>query len=110
MKLLVNALGAWVAIRAAEGHYSRPAAVGVAMLVSRLGPGAMALALAGYGLKRLDEAGAFDDFKASRGALRSTRNGRLNNPARGASRDDSDSDREHDIGSDAAQPRAQASR
>lgn len=80
MKLLVNALGAWVAIRAAEGQYSRPAAIGIAMLVSRLGPGAIALTLAGYGLKRLDEAGAFDDFKQSRGSLRSASRGRLSRP------------------------------
>ena len=80
MKLLVNALGAWVAIRAAEGQYSRPAAIGIAMLVSRLGPGAIALTLAGYGLKRLDEAGAFDDFKQSRGSLRSAARGRLSRP------------------------------
>jgi hypothetical protein len=66
MRLLVNALGAWVAVRAAEGQYSRPVAIGLAMLVSRMGPGAVALTLAGYGLKRLDEAGAFDEFKPSR--------------------------------------------
>ena len=66
MRLLVNALGAWVAVRAAEGQYSRPVAVGLAMLVARMGPGAVALTLAGYGLKRLDEAGAFDDFKQSK--------------------------------------------
>lgn len=66
MKLLVNALGAWVAVRAAEGHYPRPVAIGLTMLVSRLGAPAAALAIAGYALKRLDEAGAFDDFKQAR--------------------------------------------
>lgn len=66
MKLLVNALGAWVAVRAAEGHYPRPVAIGLTMLVSRLGAPAAALAIAGYALKRLDEAGAFDDFRQPR--------------------------------------------
>ncbi len=75
MRLLVNALGAYAAVRAAEGQYSRPVAVGLAMLVARMGPGAVALTLAGYGLKRLDEAGAFDEFKQSRRLSR--RNARL---------------------------------
>lgn len=59
MKLLVHALGAWLAVEAASGRYPRPIAVGLTMLVSRLGTPATLLALAGYGLKRLQEGGAF---------------------------------------------------
>ncbi len=60
MKLMVHALGAWFAIEAASGRYPRPVAVGLTMLVSRLGAPATALAMAGYGLMRLKEAGAFE--------------------------------------------------
>lgn len=60
MKLLVHALGAWFAVEAASGRYPRPIAVGLTMLVSRLGAPATVLALAGYGLKRLQEGGAFE--------------------------------------------------
>lgn len=60
MKLLVHALGAWFAVEAASGRYPRPVAVGLTMLVSRLGLPATAFALAGYGLMRLKEAGAFE--------------------------------------------------
>lgn len=60
VKLMVHALGAWFAVEAASGRYPRPVAVGLTMLVSRLGTPATALAMAGYGLMRLREAGAFD--------------------------------------------------
>lgn len=60
MKLMVHALGAWFAVEAAYGRYPRPVAVGLTMLVARLGAPATALAMAGYGLLRLKEAGAFE--------------------------------------------------
>ena len=60
MKLLVHALGAWFVVEAASGRYPRPIAVGLTMLVSRLGAPATAFAMAGYGLLRLKEAGAFE--------------------------------------------------
>ncbi|MCO5093316.1 hypothetical protein [Bosea sp. (in: a-proteobacteria)] len=60
MKLMVHALGAWFAVEAASGRYPRPVAVGLTMLVSRLGAPATVLAMAGYGLMRLREAGAFE--------------------------------------------------
>jgi len=70
MKLLVHGLGAWFAVEAASGRYSRPFAIGLTMLVTRLGAPAMAFAIAGYGLKRLQEAGAFE---SSQSRLRVTR-------------------------------------
>lgn len=60
MKLMVHALGAWFAVEAASGRYPRPVAVGLTMLVARLGAPATALAMTGYGLLRLKEAGAFE--------------------------------------------------
>ncbi len=60
MKLFVHALGAWFAVEAASGRYPRPVAVGLTMLVSRLGAPATAFAMVGYGLMRLREAGAFE--------------------------------------------------
>jgi hypothetical protein len=63
MKLLVHALGAWVTVEAASGRYPRPLAIGLTMLVSRLGAPTAALAIAGFALKRLDEAGAFDSLR-----------------------------------------------
>jgi len=60
LKLFVHGLGAWFAIEAASGRYPRPIAVGLTMLVSRLGAPATLLAVAGYGLERLREAGAFE--------------------------------------------------
>lgn len=60
LKLIVHGLGAWFAAEAASGRYPRPIAVGLTMLVSRLGAPATLLAVAGYGLERLREAGAFD--------------------------------------------------
>ncbi|KRE03945.1 hypothetical protein ASE61_10050 [Bosea sp. Root670] len=64
MKLLVHALGAWFAVEAASGRYPRPVAVGLTMLVSRLGAPATAFAMLGYGLLRLQEAGAFERRRA----------------------------------------------
>lgn len=66
MKLLVHALGAWITVEAASGRYPRPFAIGLTMLVSRLGAPTAALAMAGFALKRLDEAGAFDGLRAPR--------------------------------------------
>jgi hypothetical protein len=70
MKLLVHGLGAWFAVEAASGRYPRPVAVGLTMLVTRLGAPAMALAMAGYGLKRLQEAGAFEGWPGKPAAPR----------------------------------------
>lgn len=67
MKLLVHVLGAWITVEAASGRYPRPLAIGLTMLVSRLGAPTAALALAGFALKRLDEAGAFDGLRRSTG-------------------------------------------
>jgi len=64
MKLLVHALGAWFAVEAASGRYPRPIAVGLTMLVSRLGAPATAFAMVGYGLMRLKEAGAFEQAQS----------------------------------------------
>lgn len=66
MRLLVHALGAWVAAEAASGRYSRPVAVGLTMLVSRLGTPTAMMALACFAAKRLDEAGAFDELRRPR--------------------------------------------
>ena len=66
MRLLVHALGAWITVEAASGRYPRPLAIGLTMLVSRLGAPTAALALAGFALKRLDEAGAFANLRVSR--------------------------------------------
>ncbi|CAM5767540.1 hypothetical protein [Bosea minatitlanensis] len=63
MKLLVHLLGAWVSVEAASGRYPRPLAIGLTMLVSRLGAPTAALTVAGYALKRLNEAGAFDRLR-----------------------------------------------
>jgi len=60
MNLIVHALGAWLATEAASGRYPRPVAVGLAMLVSRLGAPTAALAIAGFAFKKLREAGAFE--------------------------------------------------
>jgi hypothetical protein len=65
MNFLVHALGAWVATEAASGRYPRPVAIGLAMLVSRLGAPTAALTLAGFVLKQLNEAGAFDSLRAA---------------------------------------------
>lgn len=59
MNLLVHALGAYIAAEAASGRYPRPVAVGLGMLVSRLGTPTLAVALLGYALKHLNDGGAF---------------------------------------------------
>lgn len=65
LKLIVHGLGAWIAVEAASGRYPRPLAVGLTMLVSRLGAPATLFAVAGYGLERLREAGAFEGWRPS---------------------------------------------
>lgn len=73
MKLLVHSLGAWLAVEAASGRFSRPVAVGLAMLVSRLGGPTAALTLAGFAIKQLHDAGAFDGLKVPQRAHRRLR-------------------------------------
>jgi len=63
LKLFVHGLGAWFTVEAASGRYPRPVAVGLTMLVSRLGAPATALAMAGYGIKWLRDAGAFEGWR-----------------------------------------------
>lgn len=72
MKLLVHALGAWFATKAASGAYSRPVAVGIAMLVSRLGTPTAMLALAGLAYKKLRDEGAFERMQTAPAAKRRT--------------------------------------
>lgn len=60
MNFFVQALGAWFATEAASGRYPRPVAVGIAMLISRLGAPAAALTLAGLVFKKLRDEGAFE--------------------------------------------------
>lgn len=62
MRLLVHLLGAWIASEAASGRYPRPVAIGLAMLVSRLGTPTITAMLAALALKRLREGGVFDDL------------------------------------------------
>ena len=59
MNLLVHAVGAWIAAEAASGRYPRPVAVGLSMLVSRLGAPTVMMTLLAFGIKRLNEGGAF---------------------------------------------------
>lgn len=70
MNLLVHALGAWFATEAASGRYSRPVAVGIAMLVSRLGAPTAVLALAGLAYKKLRDEGAFERAQPAPAARR----------------------------------------
>lgn len=63
MNLLVHAAGAWIAAEAASGRYPRPVAVGLSMLVSRLGAPTAAMTVLAFAFKRLNEAGAFDSVK-----------------------------------------------
>lgn len=70
MNLLVHALGAWFATKAASGAYSRPVAVGIAMLVSRLGTPTAVLALAGMAYKKLRDEGAFERLQEAPAAKR----------------------------------------
>lgn len=75
MNLLVHAVGAWIAAEAASGRYPRPVAVGLSMLISRLGAPTAAMTLIAFAFKRLNEAGAFDRIRhapaSRRRALRS---------------------------------------
>lgn len=64
MNLLVHAVGAWIAAEAASGRYPRPVAVGLSMLVSRLGAPTAMMTLAAFAFKRLNQAGAFDQLKS----------------------------------------------
>lgn len=59
MRLFVHLLGAWMASEAATGRYPRPVAIGLAMLVSRLGPPTIAATLLTLAFKHLREGGAF---------------------------------------------------
>lgn len=72
MNLFVHALGAWFATEAATGRYPRPVAVGIAMLVSRLGAPTAALTLAGLIYKKLRDEGAFERTEAPAPRRRST--------------------------------------
>ena len=65
MNLIVHALGAWFATEAASGRYSRPVAVGIAMLVSRLGAPTAALTVAGLIYKKLRDEGAFERLESA---------------------------------------------
>ncbi|PZU90843.1 MAG: hypothetical protein DI527_13605 [Chelatococcus sp.] len=55
-----------MAAQAADGRYPRPVAVGLSMLIARLGTPTVMIALAGLALKKLDEAGAFKAAPARR--------------------------------------------
>jgi hypothetical protein len=63
MNLLVHAVGAWIAAEAASGRYPRPVAVGLSMLVSRLGAPTAAMTLLAFAIKQLNDAGAFRSIK-----------------------------------------------
>ena len=65
MNLLVHAVGAWIAAEAASGRYPRPVAVGLSMLVSRLGAPTMAMTVMALVFKRLNDAGAFERLKTA---------------------------------------------
>lgn len=65
MNLLVHAIGAWMAAEAASGRYPRPVAVGLSMLVSRLGGPTLVLTVMALALKRLNEAGAFEQLASA---------------------------------------------
>ncbi|HEV2556435.1 MAG TPA: hypothetical protein VGV17_22015 [Bosea sp. (in: a-proteobacteria)] len=65
MNLLVHAVGAWIAAEAASGRYPRPVAVGLSMLVSRLGAPTVMMTLAAFAFKRLNQAGAFERLKSN---------------------------------------------
>jgi hypothetical protein len=65
MNLLVHAVGAWIAAEAASGRYPRPVAVGLSMLVSRLGAPTAMMTLAAFAFKRLNQAGAFERLKSN---------------------------------------------
>ena len=66
MRLFVHLVGAWVASEAASGRYPRPLALGLQLLVSRLGPQTALMALAGYAIQSLNEGGAFGSPRKER--------------------------------------------
>jgi hypothetical protein len=70
MNLLVHVVGAWIASEAASGRYPRPVAVGLSMLVSRLGAPTAAMTLLAFAFKRLNDAGAFESLKTAPPARR----------------------------------------
>jgi hypothetical protein len=70
MNLLVHVVGAWIASEAASGRYPRPVAVGLSMLVSRLGAPTAAMTLLAFAFKRLNDAGAFERLKTAPPARR----------------------------------------
>ena len=70
MNLLVPIVGAWIAAEAASGRYPRPVAVGLSMLVSRLGAPTAAMTVLAFALKRLNDAGAFERLKSASPARR----------------------------------------
>lgn len=70
MNLLVHVVGAWIASEAASGRYPRPVAVGISMLVSRLGAPTAAMTLLAFAIKRLNDAGAFERLKQTPTARR----------------------------------------
>ncbi|PTM42961.1 hypothetical protein [Bosea sp. 124] len=65
MNLLVHAVGAWIAAEAASGRYPRPVAVGLSMLIARLGAPTAAMTMLAFAVKRLNEAGAFERLKTA---------------------------------------------
>jgi hypothetical protein len=73
MNFLVHALGAWFAAEAASGRYSRPDAVGIAMLVSRLGTPTAVLALGALAYRKLRSEGAFERLNPAVPARRTNR-------------------------------------
>ena len=75
MNFFVHALGAWFAAEAASGKYPRPVAVGIAMLVSRLGAPTAALTVAALIFKRLRDEGAFERLQPAPVARRKTTRG-----------------------------------
>ena len=76
MNLLVPIVGAWIASEAASGRYPRPVAVGLSMLVSRLGAPTAAMAVLAFAFKRLNDAGAFERVKPAPVARRQPQRGR----------------------------------
>lgn len=72
MNFFVHALGAWFAAEAAAGKYPRPVAVGLAMLVSRLGAPTAALTVAALVFKRLRDKGAFERLEPAPATRRRT--------------------------------------
>lgn len=76
MKLLVHAVGAWIAVEAASGRYPRPVAVGLSMLVSRLGTPTAVMTVVAFAIRQLNAAGAFERLKTAPPARRRPIRGR----------------------------------